>query len=405
MKSIFAYLNQVGIIPLGLLCLYLINPFDKGFLAGYVLILFIYLKKDFLLQNIDSTYFLLTLFSLVYAAFYTFNMGQGVQWLFIYALFPGTFYLLGKKFVVSSSNIDSITLFYLFFILSIMYSLTGILSVGINLLKGGFVQVGRSIANFWTGKEKLATAMGAFFIFNMSVPGILIAAKNKLPIWMKIFAGGIFFISLLCVFRLGSRTQIVLIILSIVFALVYLLKSQNMVSNFKLALGVVVVIFLSINYLSIDLDADYLSSLGERLQDSDNAGSAGGRTGRWEKSIVNLFEKPLGWDVNEFGYSHNMWFDAARNGSVISFVLLLIFTIKATLNIKKALQAEPKAILFNSTVLIYSIAIFSQLFVEPALESLFILFVFFCFMQGVLIAYTQKVKEEKQQIQDQLAVE
>ena len=113
----------------------------------------------------------------------------------------------------------------------------------------------------------------------------------------------------------------------------------------------------------------------------------------------------IGWDVNEFGYSHNMWFDAARNGSVISFVLLLIFTIKATLNIKKALQADPKAILFNSTVLIYSIAIFSQLFVEPALESLFILFVFFCFMQGVLIAYTQKVKEEKQQIQDQLAVE
>tara|TARA_R110000796_G_scaffold252631_2_gene389334 strand:- start:19260 stop:20351 length:1092 start_codon:yes stop_codon:yes gene_type:complete len=362
-----------------------------------VLIIFIYLKKDFLLQNIDSTYFLLSLFSLVYAAFYVFNMEQGVQWLIIYAIFPSAFYLLGKKMVFSNTN--SITLFYLFFILAFMYSITGVLSVGINLLKGGFVQVGRSIADFWTGKEKLATAMGAFFIFNMSVPGILIAAKNKLPIWVKIFAGGIFFISLLCVFRLGSRTQIVLIILSILFALIYLLKSQNMVSNFKLALGVVVVIFLSINYLSIDLDAEYLSSLGERLQQDsgDNAASAGGRTGRWEKSIVNLYEKPLGWDVNEFGYSHNMWFDAARNGSVISFVLLLIFTIKATLNIKKALQAEPKAILFNSTVLIYSIAIFSQLFVEPALESLFILFVFFCFMQGVLNAYTQKVKKEKQQ--------
>lgn len=388
--KLYPYIKRVGTLLFILLVLYLINPFNKGFLAGYLITVLIYLHKEFLLKNIDSTFFLLLIFSIVYASFYAFNLEQGVQWLFIYALFPSTFYLLGKKMVLSDTT--SITLFYLFFALGFMYSITGVLSVSTNLLKGGFRQVGRSIADFWTGKEKLATAMGAFFIFNMSIPGILIAAKRKLPILIKLISTGIFIISLLCVFRLGSRTQIVLILLSIFFALIYLLKSQNIINNFKLILCIFFILFLAVNYLSIDLDAEYLSSLGERLKDSDNAGSAGGRTNRWEKSIINLFKKPLGWDVNQFGYSHNMWFDAARNGSIISFILLLIFSIKAAINIKNALKADKTAILFNVTILVYSIAIFSQLFVEPALESLFVLFVFFCFMQGVLNAYTKEIK-------------
>lgn len=395
MKSILSYINEIGIIGIGLFYIYLINPFNKGFFAGYLIIIIIYSSKEFLLKNIDSTYCVLLLFSLVYAAFYFFNMEQGIQWLFIYALFPSSFYLLGKKMVYKHTS--SQTLFYLFFSVALLYSFTGLASVGINLIQGGFVQVGRSIADFWTGKERLATAMGAYFIFNMSIPGLLIAAKNKIPLLFKLFAVAIFIASLLCAFRLGSRTQIGLVILSVLFALLYLFKSQNLVRNFKLLLTILVIVFLGINYLSIDLDAEVLSSLGDRLQNSDNAGSAGGRTDRWEKSIINLYEKPLGWHVDEFGYSHNMWFDAARNGTVISFILLLIFSFKAFTNIKKALSADKSAVLFNVTILIYSIAIFSQLFVEPALESLFILFVLFCFMQGVLNAYTKNMTLNKEE--------
>ena len=82
-----------------------------------------------------------------------------------------------------------------------------------------------------------------------------------------------------------------------------------------------------------------------------------------------------------------MWFDAARNGSIISFVLLLIFSVKSFRNIKKIINIDKTNILFNATILIYNIVIFSQLFVEPALESLFILFAFFCFIQGIANNY------------------
>ncbi|WP_298488386.1 hypothetical protein [uncultured Maribacter sp.] len=386
------YIKKIG-VHIFLLMLYLINPFDKGFLAGYLIILLIYINPKFILKNIDSTFFSLILFSLVYAGFYLFDMKQGVQWLLIYALFPSSIYLLGKK--VTPYIKKPMHLFYIIFTLGFLYSLTGLISVGFNLLEGGFVQLGRSIPDFWTGKEKLATAMGAFFIFNMAIPGLLIVGKKKLPLFFKLVTFGIFIASLLCVFRLGSRTQISLVVLSILIAIVYLLKSQNTISNIKLLLGIVTITLLAYNYLSIDLDADYLSSLGERLQSSDNASSAGGRTQRWEKSIINLYKKPLGWDVREFGYSHNMWFDAARNGSIISFILLLIFSIQSFKNIKQAINLNKQNTLFNATILIYNIVIFSQLFVEPALESLFILFAFFCFIQGVINAYITLEEKKK----------
>ncbi|MDC6366866.1 MULTISPECIES: O-antigen ligase family protein [Flavobacteriaceae] len=316
-----------------------------------------------------------------------------MQWLFIYATFPPIFYLLGKKIIQKQTNTSILA--YLLILFGIVYSLTGILSVGTNLLEGGFVQLGRSIADFWTGNERLATAMGSFFVFNMAIPGLLIVSKKKLSLFSKVLLMGVFVISLLCVFRLGSRTQISLAFIGIVVGIAYRIKSQNLLSNFRFFFVLFILLILAINYVSIDLDADYLSSLGQRLQDSENAASAGGRTDRWYKSMVNLVEKPLGWSVDEFGYSHNMWFDAARNGTVISFILLLIFTVISIKNIIRTLKVNPNATLFNATILLFNIVIFLQFFVEPVLESLYVLFAFYCLIQGYINQYTQNFLGEK----------
>ncbi|NDV42641.1 O-antigen ligase family protein [Flagellimonas sediminis] len=391
MKALIHYFKHIGFIYLILLVIYLVNPYNKGFMAGYLILGLIYTNRKFVLGNLDKTYFILVVFSFVYAAFYYFNLEQGMQWLIIYATFPPVFYLLGKKMVPEMEDTKSMGQLLIF--LGIAYSLTGILSVGTNLLEGGFVQLGRSIADFWSGQERLATAMGSYFVFNMSIPGLLIVAKRRLSLIAKLALIGVFILSLLCVFRLGSRTQMALALIGILIGIAYRIKSQNLISNFKFVLVLVVLVILGINYISIDLDADYLSSLGQRLQESDNAGSAGGRTERWSKSLINLFEKPLGWPVEEFGYSHNMWFDAARNGTVISFVLLTIFTVVSIKNIIRALKVNKKATFLNSIILIFNIVIFLQFFVEPALESLYILFAFYCLIQGFINKYTENILE------------
>lgn len=392
--SLFKTIKFLGLVPFCLILIYFLNPFDKGFLAGYLLFAIAYFGKGFSVKNLDQTYFILLIFSLVYASFYLLNMDQGVQWLIIYASFPHVFYLLGKKLVPEEENTKIMT--YLLILMAITYSVTGILSVGTNIIEGGFIQIERSIGDFWTGKQRLATAMGSYFVFNMSIPGLLILAKNKLSLLLKVLLIGVFVISLLCVFRLGSRTQIVLALIGVLVGIAYRFKSQNILSNFKFIIVLLILFILGINYISIDLDADYLSSLGQRLQESDNSGSAGGRTDLWYKSIVNLVEKPLGWSVNEFGYSHNMWLDTARSGTVISSFLLVLFTIASIKNIVKALKSNVKAVFFNATILIFNIIIFLQFFVEPVFDSpLYPLFVFFCLIQGYINKYTQNLIEKK----------
>lgn len=393
MKSLFEYFKSIGFLSLFLLVIYLINPFNIGFLTGYVLFAYIYINTYFLRKNLDKTYFALLAFSLVYAGFYLFNLEQGVQWLIIYATFPCVFYLLGKKFVPQNNNTKIIA--HMLVILGISYSTTGILSVGINLLEGGFVQMGRNIADFWSGNERSATALGAYFVFNMSIPGLLIVAKRKISLSGKIVLIGIFIVSLLCVFRLGSRTQILLAFIGILIGIVYRIKNQNIISNFKFILVLILILALGINYISIDLDAEYLSSLGHRLQESKNAASAGGRTELWSKSLTNLVEKPLGWSLDEFGYSHNMWFDAARNGTIISFFLLWVFTVISFNNILRFLKTNPLATYLNSIILVFNIMIFLQFFVEPVLESLYILFAFYCFLQGLINKYVENYNQLK----------
>jgi len=387
--SLLKTIKLIGIIPFTLIILYLLNPYDKGFVIGYLLFVFAYFGKGFSFKTLDKTYFILLIFSLVYASFYFLDMNQGNQWLIIYATSSHTFYLLGKRMV--PKKMDSKVLAQILIFIGIIYSVTAILSVGFNIIEGGFVQVGRTIGDFWSGRERLATAMGAYFVFNMSIPGLLIVSKKNLSLWSKLLLIIIFIISLLCVFRLGSRTQIVLAIMGVFVGIIYRLKSQNAISNLKFIVVLAIIIFLGVNYISIDLDAEYLSSLGKRLQESDNAGSAGGRTELWSKSIENLFKKPFGWSINEFGYSHNMWLDTARTGTVISMFLITIFTFFSLKNIIKALKVNKDAFFLNATILIFNIIIFLQFFVEPVFDSpLFQLFIFFCLTQGFINEYRNK---------------
>ena len=53
--------------------------------------------------------------------------------------------------------------------------------------------------------------------------------------------------------------------------------------------------------VSFDLNADWLSTFAGRMEGgSGEVASGGGRTERWVKSIEYIFEKPLGWSLDEF---------------------------------------------------------------------------------------------------------
>ena len=235
-----------------------------------------------------------------------------------------------------------------------------------------------------------ATAMGAYLTYNMTIPGLLLNYQQKLGKVFILSAITLFILTLLSVFRLGSRTQLLISVISILISLFFIIPNQPIRKNFKLIGTLIFLISGFLIFFPIDLDADYFSVLGSRLQESQNASSAGGRTDRWIKSLQHIISDPLGWEIEAFGFSHNMWLDVARYTGVISFILLIVLTIRFYGKIYKAIRLKKDALLINSQILLYSIASFLIFFVEPIMEGLFFLFVSFCMFQGMINAYIEK---------------
>lgn len=388
MKYLKKFIKAHGIVFTVLLAFFLINPYYLGFLGGYALIAMLLLNTSELKRLIDYDFFLLLLYSFSFAVVYSLTAPAGVQFIFIYLLFPAFFYLIGKKIFYKTDSF--LEIFYTFFIISFLFSFSALTSVSINLIEGGFAQVDRTIPMFWNGKGVRATVMGAFLTYNMTIPGLLLNYQQKIGKFFMLFAGAVFFTTLLSVFRLGNRTQLVITSASILISLFFILTNQTTRNNFKLIATLTILIVGFLIFFPINLDADYFSVLGSRLQDSKNAGSAGGRTELWIQSIEHIFTDPLGWEISSFGYSHNMWLDVARYTGVIPSILLVIISIRFYFKTFIAVRLKKSALIINSQIVIYSISSFLIFFVEPIMEGFFFLFVSFCMFQGIIHAYIEE---------------
>jgi hypothetical protein len=311
-------------------------------------------------------------------------MEQGVQFLIIYSSFPAGFYLIGKR--VGLTLKSSKQMFQVLFVLSFCFSITALTSIVLNLVDGGWVQTQRDIALFWNGKTLNATAMGGYLIYNLCVPGFLLLYKVKLTKAFRFFMILAFIVTLLCVFRLGNRTQLVLIVLNTLISILFIIPVQTKISNLQLIIRLIILGSIILVFFPVDLEADYLTVLNSRLEQNDNTATAGGRTIRWEKSLELMFEQPFGWEKEAIGYSHNIWLDAARYGGVLMFFYLIFITLRflsKTLNTIK----HSKHNLVQLQLLLFTFVTFVIFFVEPILEGLFHIFNFYCLLQGVINHY------------------
>jgi hypothetical protein len=389
-------LNSIGYFRVILFSVYLIDPFSYGYLFGALLILSI-ITDSFFIEKLDFNFSLLFLFSICYATFYIFNLELGSQFILIYALFPPGFYLIGKTFSIKTLN--SRRLFYLLFASGFIFSLPAMVSVLTSIFDKGFVVIQRDVPMIWGGNTIPATNMAAYFVLNMSIPAFLVAGFKKFSLPLKLLMIATFIISVLCVLRLGSRTQLSIFFITFIISLIYLIRRQTMKQNFTL-FGILFLIFnVFLSYVSFDKDSDIMSAFAGRMESKKyGAATAGGRTERWTKSIVNLWDKPLGWSVDDFGFSHNLWFDIARVGGTLSFILLLIFTIKNAVNIKRAIFLIPKNAILNTAFICYGLSFYLLFFVEPIFDGYFPLFVFYCFFLGIVTQYilnNETIKKEQ----------
>lgn len=393
MYSLKTYLKSVGYLNVCLLLLYLIDPFSYGYVFGAVLIVNSLLKKN-LFTKLDGNFLLLLLFSVCYAIFYMFDLNLGSQYVLIYTLFPCSFYLIGKSF--HPKGTQSYPLFKFMFLVGLSFSLPSIISILLVINEKGFVTLERDVSLIWNDTIIPATNMAAFFVLNMSIPAFLIAYFKKFNLFYKLLLTITFIISVVCLLRLGSRTQLSIFFITFLVTLVYLIRKQTLKQNLML-FGTLFVLFnVFLSYVSFGKNSDIMSAFTGRMDSKKyGAATAGGRTERWSKSIINLWEEPLGWQLTEFGYSHNMWFDVARVGGTLSFILLLIFTVVNVITIKNAIQTDHKNILLNTIFICYNLSFYLLFFVEPVFDGYFPVFILYCFFLGIISQYIQDGKSNE----------
>ncbi|WP_423998826.1 hypothetical protein [Maribacter sp. IgM3_T14_3] len=376
-------IKKIGLGPIVLLTLYLIDPFNFGFAFGYLIFIYFFLSGKAILPLLDKDIVFITLFTAVYAVYYSFNPISGSQFIFIYLLFPPTFYLLGKLISNKINNFENI--YKILLLIATIYSLIALISVLLNIYNVGFYQVNRDVSMIWSHDPMNATGMAAYLFANMCLPGIILFSFKKNKHSENLILILIYALSLIAVLRLGSRTQLGITLITLFVSIFYFLAKQSIVKKAISLIMLTVFTILSISYISINSKSDIFSAYADRMDSKKyGAGTAGGRTERWTKSIENLIDKPLGWDVTEFGYSHNLWLDAARVGTVICFILLVWFSIRSTINVYKVTKNKILPLRLKNLTLIYFIAFYLQFFVEPILDGSIQLFVFYCLFQGII---------------------
>ena len=387
LKKIINYIKQLGILNLVLLFGYLTNVLNYGYLIGYLLVFKIILYKGFVKNHMDMEFVLLFLFSITYGLFYSFDPVGGNQYIFIYMFTPPFLYLWGKFIINKTTTPDQ--LMYIFLCIGAIFSLPALISVLLNIQEGGFAQADRNIPMFWSSQARNATGMAIMFVFNMCIPAILLAGFKRFNLITKVCLTLLFILSFLCVLRLGSRTQLVVVLFTFLATLFYVFPKQTIKQNMMLFTILLLFGFYVFRNVSFDLNQDWLTSFAGRMENhgGEDIASGGGRTERWYKSLQNIIHKPLGWNISEFGYSHNLWLDAARAGGVIPFGLLLIFCIKSFVNSKKTMSLEPYNIPFNIIILSYFMAFLLQFMVEPILDGAFLFFSLFCICTGAVKQY------------------
>jgi len=381
--TLLEYKKEVGLFTLFLLILVLSDLAYFGIYFAIVLLVYIALfKKNAWVRAFDGDALLLLCFSLSQFAFLILGENQGLQILTISTFLPTLGYLTGKILVPNKMNQKNI--FFLVLFLVIAFSFVGWASVVLNLIEKGFAQSNRSIQKISTGNTVLATGMAQYFIFNMTLLGLFLVNRKRLNLLVNVILLFFYITSLLCVFRLGSRTCIVITALTTILSMFYAFANQNYKENLKLVIAIAVVVSAVVFLVPFDLDSAYLSVLGERLQDpnASESSSAGGRTELWSNSIGKLFTHPLGWESRQ--YAHNMWLDLARSVGIIPLVFLMIFNAKNFINLVKLVKRSPKNILVNSSLITLSIAAILYFFVEPVLEASIFLFTFYCILQGIV---------------------
>lgn len=242
------------------------------------------------------------------------------------------------------------------------------------------------LEDFWSGEFKSATGSGCLntFIVSLTVYSFVFEKRKKI----KAILMAVTVISVMYMFILATRTQFVILSVSLIISIFFYLKEKHGVSGAVKAIVVILLIAavgFGVYYYNLFGLKDIInhtniaSRIIERkgLEESDQI-----RTNGFISGIKGVFEHPLGVGSNEF-YRHNMWLDIGRVSGIIPFAVMITYTVKTFIHAYRLFRYKVLDTGLRYMIILIYIGVGLNFFVEPVLEGLISFFLVFMLVNGM----------------------
>lgn len=385
MNNVSAFIRNEKYLLL-IIFLVLINPFFYGYRIALLLVVFVYVKAFTYKKVADKNVFYLFCFTLSYEllrAARIDNEDVTVLSVITNIISPVLLYIVGKYITRSYRSADVLNVFLFF--LAFSYSVIPLVSILLHIGKNGFIEGTRSIPLIWDSAFEIsATGLGSYLVLNMAAIGLAnVIRKNGVEKKLILLYIGLFVLTLIAVLRLGSRTMLVISVVSFIGAFITNIRKNSVLKNIIILTLIGAIVFYGL--LQFDENAEFLTFYADRLNDSDSGfDSAGGRTERWTAALQSICTDPWGWEFERFGYAHNLWLDVARVGGVIPLIFLLLFTFTIVRSWLSALRDLRPYQFARSALFLFFAGIMLLFFVEPVMDGMYLLFLLFCMLCGLI---------------------
>lgn len=362
-----------------------LNPFFYGYRIALLLFSLPFFSPKLFVEKIDKTLFVLFLFSCTYqiiGAFGT-DIDKSLISLLPDLFIPSLMYMSGK-YISKNYKYNEIRIFFLLF-LAISFSIIPIISILLQILQNGFSQGSRNLSLLWYKNTPIAaTGLGGYLALNMGF--IWVINEKKTTIFQKRISSCmilLFILSLVCIVRLGDRTELGIAFFSLIFSYTLNIRKSSLLKNLLIILIFVVGYFYIIKLFQ--QSSILISFYTDRLN-SQQAGinTFGGRSSRWGSAFQSILTDPFGWPLSRFGYAHNLWLDVARVSGIIPMLCLIIFTLSSIAILFKSLKYLKRERFLKECILFYYLSIILVFMVEPVMDGLYLQFLLFCLFIGFL---------------------
>lgn len=242
------------------------------------------------------------------------------------------------------------------------------------------------LEDFWSGEFKSATGSGCLntFIVSLIVYSFVFEKRKK----VKAVLMTITVISVMYMFILATRTQFVILSVSLVISIFFYLKEKHGVSGAVKAIIIILLIVVAgigVYYYNLFGLKDIIngtniaSRIMERkgLEESDQI-----RTEGFISGVKGVFEHPLGLGQGEF-YRHNMWLDIGRVSGIIPFAVMIAYSIKTFIHAYRLFKYKMLDTGLRYMIILIYIGVSLNFFVEPVLEGLISFFLVFMLVNGM----------------------